>query len=190
MCVFQPIFYNSSNFESIFLQRVRFWLSFFTTRQYFESKNIKGIRLRSEIVFQKNKVRWKTQFQKKIVSWSFRTVTTRKLTIFCSLEPFDAANDCRGEKKIKFQSKSSENNQILYQLFFKIRRVLNQDTLKVSVFEPKFLQLVLFWRDIFTACQSLSQQIYHSSDFEKNFFATRPIFHRWSKNVSDFKPIF
>ena len=64
VCVFQPIFYNSSNFESIFLQRVRFWLSFFTDRHYFESKNIKRIRLRSEIVFQKNKVRWKTQFQK------------------------------------------------------------------------------------------------------------------------------
>ena len=64
VCDFQQIFYNSSYFESIFLQRVRFWLSFFTTRQYFESKNIKGIRLRSEIVFQKNKVRCKLSFKK------------------------------------------------------------------------------------------------------------------------------
>ena len=43
---------------------------------------------------------------------------------------------------------------------------MNQDFLKESVFEPKFLQLVRFRRDIFTACQNLSQQFYHSPDFE------------------------
>ena len=65
---------------------------------------------------------------------------------------------------------------------------MNQDSLKVSVFEPKFLQLVKFWRDIFTACQSLSQQFYHSSDFVKNFFKTRPILNQWCEIVSDLKP--
>ena len=51
--------------------------------------------------------------------------------------------------------------------FFEIRQSLNQDILKMSVFEPKvFLQIVRFWGDVFTACRNLSQQFYQSLDFE------------------------
>ena len=96
------------------------------------------------------------------------------------------------------------------QLSLKIRQVLNQDTLKVSVFEPKFLQLIKFRRDIFTACQNLSQQFYHSPDFEKTYlqrvqfwmndvklcssssqiFTTRQILIRDFYSVSDFEITF
>ena len=93
-------------------------------------------------------------------------------------------------KKNKLQIKSSENTQILNQFSLKIRQVLNQDILKVSVFEPKFLQLVRFRRVVFTACQNLSQQFYHSPDFEKNLFTTRPILNQWCKIVFEFKSNF
>ena len=67
---------------------------------------------------------------------------------------------------------------------------MNQDTLKESVFQPKFLQLVRFRRDIFTGCRSLSQFFYHSPDFGTTSLQR---VHFWIddvKCVSDFMPIF
>ena len=113
------------------------------------------------------------------------------------------------KKKTKYKSKVQKTIRFWIS-FFKLRHVLNQKILKMSVFEPKFLQLVIFRRDDFTACQSLSQHFYPSTDFEitslqrvqfsindvklcptsSQFFKTRQILIRDFYSVSDFEIIF
>ena len=145
---------------------------------------------------------------KKVFFWSFHTVTTSKLTIFCSLESFDSAKECKVEKRTNYKSKVQKTIRFLI-TFFKIHQVFNQDILKVSLFEPKFLQLVRFRRDFFIAAQILSQKFYHSPDFEttlqrvqfwidnvklrptsSQFFTTRQILIRDFYSVSVFEMTF
>ena len=87
------------------------------------------------------------------------------MTFFCSLETFESAKECNGEKKNKLEIKISDSNQTLNQLFWNPSGFESR-YLKVSVFEPKvFLQILRFWRDIFTACRNSSQQFYQSLHF-------------------------
>ena len=88
------------------------------------------------------------------------------MTIFCSLETCESAKEFNGEKRIKLQIKSSQNNQILNQLF-KNPSGFESRHFKVVIFCTNiFLQIVRFWRYTFTACENLSQQFYQSPDFE------------------------
>ena len=109
-------------------------------------------------------------------------------------------------KKIKLQIKSSENNQVLNQLFFKNPSDFEPRYFKDVVFcTNNFLQIVRFWRFTFTACENLSQQIYQSPAFgttslqrvqfsivgvkcvrlRANFNKTRQVFIRDFYSVSD-----
>ena len=109
-------------------------------------------------------------------------------------------------KKIKLQIKSSENNQILNQLFLKTPSGFESRFFKGVVFGTNiFLQLVRFWRYTFIAGENLSQQIYQSPASETtslqrvqfsidgvkcvrlraNFNKTRPVFIRDFYTVSE-----
>ena len=105
--VFQPTFYNSSNFENRFLKRVRFWLNFFTTRQFLNRKNFMASKSELKSFFRKTKYAGKPSIKKKFFL-SFHTVTTSTLTIFRSLESLDFAEECNGEKKTNYNSKVQE----------------------------------------------------------------------------------
>ena len=50
VCVFQPIFYNSSNFDSRFLQRIRLWNNLSTTPQFLKRKNYKAPDSRKSLI--------------------------------------------------------------------------------------------------------------------------------------------
>ena len=50
---FKPIFENSSNFDSRFLQRIRFWIILFSYPSVFESKKLRSIRFWKNIDFRR-----------------------------------------------------------------------------------------------------------------------------------------
>ena len=132
------------------------------------------------------------------------------MTVFCSLESFDSAEEFNGEKKTNYKSKVQKTVRFWIS-FLKIRQVLTRDILKLSFFSPKiFLEIVRFSRYTFTACENSSQQFYQSPDFEttslqrvqfsidgvktcptsSQFFKTRRILIREFYSVSDFEIIF
>ena len=113
-------------------------------------------------------------------------------------------------KKNKLQIKSSENNQILNQLFKNPSGFESRDSKTVIFLTKIFLQNFRFWRYTFTACEKSGQQFYHSPDSEttslqrvqfsidgvktcptsSQFFKTRQILIRDFYSVSDCEIIF
>ena len=117
---FEPFFHNSTNFESKFLERFRFWNKRFYNASDFEL---------NLIFLTKNRFWWKFCFQK-ITFGSFYT----KKRQFLQLSVFSETNNClKNWKKNIYPIKTFAKNLILKQVFNSASDS-NQDFQNKSVF--------------------------------------------------------
>ena len=150
----EKFFYNASDSELKFSQRVRFWIKFFTTRQilsykfydasdFGENCFLKSMTLKKKLILESTILKkkiflrsrfWKNSCTQKVTFWLILPSRMRKL---CVLRAY-------------LKSTILKKKLILKSTFLKRKKFL-----KSTILKKKFLQKAWFWIKNFSCCQSL-----------------------------------
>ena len=131
---------------------------------------------------------------KKTILCPLYTAKTSRMAFTCFLEKIDSEKDVFWEKKY-FESKVLK--RINFSIHFSITHpYLNRAVWNVSDLESFFLQLVMFWNEVFTACrflidfiinrQTWNQRLWEETHFEVLLFLEGQNFKKNSLSQTQF----
>ena len=195
MSEFKPNFYNSSNFDSRFLQRIRLWNDLFTTPQFLNRKKTTKHQILENHWFYENRFRWNFESRKTIFGDNLhRKNETVGISLISWKSIFSERLFWRRNKNNSRNKNSSasyflfqflDNTSVLSQMeklkklkmsptsghFFGTRQNLNRNFYSVSEYDTTILS-VFEWK--FSRFR-----LWNKIVFTKKFY--------WRKNIFSFK---